>query len=138
MSKSTYICLIRGINVGGKKIIKMEQLRKEFEALGFEDVRTYVQSGNVIFKAGARAQDDLSIKIEKMILGKFGFPVSGIVKTPEEINQAIKKNPVFPEKGIDVSQLHLTFLDGAPEKAALRALDALIVPPEQVRYSGSE
>ncbi len=138
MEKSTYVCLIRGINVGGQKIIKMEQLRKAFEALGFEDVRTYVQSGNVTFKARQQAPGDLSMKIEKMILGKFGFPVSVIVRTPEEINHAIKRNPFLKERGIDVSKLHVTFLSCAPEPAAFKALDAIIESPDEFRHSGKE
>lgn len=138
MKKSTYVCLIRGINVGGRNIIKMDRLRKAFEALGYEDVRTYLQSGNVVFKAADRASEDLSRKIEKMILDEFGFPASVIVKTPEEIQQAIKRNPFLKGKRIDVSKLHVTFLDRAPEKAAFKGLDALIVSPEQFRYSGKE
>lgn len=138
MKKSTYVCLIRGINVGGRNIIKMDRLRKAFEGLGYEDVTTYVQSGNVVFKAGERASEDLSRKIEKMILDEFGFPVSVIVKTPEEIQQAIRRNPFLREKGMDVSKLHVTFLDRAPEKAAFKGLEALIVSPEQIRNSGKE
>ncbi len=137
MKKSTYVCLIRGINVGGRNIIKMDRLRKAFEALGYEDVRTYVQSGNVIFKSGGRAPENLSTKIEKMILGEFRIPVSVVVKTSEEMNQAVGLNPFLKQKGIDVSKLHITFLPRDPEKAALKALDALAVPPEQLRCSGS-
>src|SRR5258708_37695757 len=137
MKKSTHVCLIRGINVGGRNIIKMDRLRKAFEALGYEDVRTYVQSGNVIFKAGERAPGDLSAKIEKMILSEFGFPVSVIVRSAGEMNQAVERNPFLKQKGIDVSKLHVTFLPRALEKAAIRALAALAVPPEQLRCSGS-
>jgi len=52
---STYVALLRGINLGGHKIVKMDQLRKTFEELGFADVKTYIQSGNVVFKAPASA-----------------------------------------------------------------------------------
>lgn len=138
MKRSTYVCLIRGINVGGRNIIKMDQLRKAFEALGYEDVRTYVQSGNVVFKAGERAPGDLARKIEKMILDEFGIPAYVTVKTPEEIQHAIKRNPFLKKKGMDVSKLHVTFLDRAPGKAAFKGLEALIVSPERFRYSGRE
>lgn len=137
MKKSTYVCLIRGINVGGRNIVKMDRLRKAFEALDFEDVTTYVQSGNVIFKTGERTPQALSTKIEKMIFDDFGFSVSVIVRTQDEINEALERNPFLKEKGIDVSKLHVTFLPHAPEKAAIKALAALAVPPEQLRCSGS-
>lgn len=137
MKKSTYVCLIRGINVGGRNIVKMDRLRKAFEGLGYEDVRTYVQSGNVIFKTGGRAPAELSAKIERMILDDLGFLVSVIVKTTEEMNQAVERNPLLKQKGINVSKLHVTFLPRDPEKVAVKALAALAVPPEQLRCSGS-
>jgi uncharacterized protein (DUF1697 family) len=138
MKKPTCVCLIRGINVGGRNIVKMDRLRKAFEALGHESVRTCVQSGNVFFKSGGRAPGDLARNIEKMILDEFGFAVSVIVKTSEEIQQATKRNPFVKEKGIDVSKLHVTFLSGDPGKAASKALDAIVEPPDQFRCSGGE
>ena len=71
-----YIAMLRGINVSGQKIIKMERLRASFEALGLSDVKTYVQSGNVIFKTTKASEDSLRNKIAKKILDDFGhwFP----------------------------------------------------------------
>src|ERR1700674_4550492 len=72
-SMPIYISMLRGINVGGHKPVKMDQLRKSFEALGFEQVQTYIQSGNVVFKTGKASPAVLSKKIEEKILKDFGF-----------------------------------------------------------------
>ena len=137
-SKSTYVALLRGINVGGHKAVKMDQLRNAFEALGFEDVTTYVQSGNVVFNAPTQASEDLSKKIEEKILREFGIAVPVTVKTAGEMNAVIRNNPFLQEKGIDLSKLHVTFLSHAPEKTALKMLDAIAATPDQFRSSSKE
>jgi uncharacterized protein (DUF1697 family) len=136
MGKSTYVALLRGINVGGRKIIKMDQLRASFEAMGLEDVKTYVQSGNAIFKATKKSEETLSREIQERILLDFGFSVSVIVVSPEEVNRTITGNPFLRKKGIDASKLHVTFLSQAPERSALKALEALPAKPDEFRHSG--
>ncbi len=140
MADLTYIALLRGINVGGHKLIKMDQLRKSFEALGWDDVRTYVQSGNVVFQAPKQSPEMLSKKIEEKILRGFGFSVPVVIRSSEEIGRTIKANPFLKEKGIDVASLAVAFLAQTPEKAALNALEALALTmkPDQFRYSGKE
>jgi uncharacterized protein (DUF1697 family) len=82
-----YVAMLRGINVGGHKRIKMDQLRASFEALGFEQVRTYIQSGNVVFKTRKLSSVALSKRIEEKILSDFGFPFREVVKRwPERLN----------------------------------------------------
>jgi uncharacterized protein (DUF1697 family) len=134
--KSTFAALLRGINLGGHKIVKMDQLRKTFDELGFEDVKTYIQSGNVIFKASAQTPENLAKRIEEKILHQFGFPVPVIVKTADEIGEVICNNPLLKEKGIDLSKLHVTFLSRSPGKGTLRTLDAVPAAPDQFRCSG--
>jgi uncharacterized protein (DUF1697 family) len=137
-NKATYVALLRGINVAGHKPVKMDPLRKAFEALGFEEVKTYVQSGNTVFNAPTQASENLSKKIEEKILDDFGISVPVTVKTSVEVAEVIKNNPFLQEKGIDSSKLHVTFLPHAPEKTALKKLDALAKPPDQFRCSGKE
>ena len=132
----TYIALLRGINLGGHKIVKMDQLRKTFEELDFADVKTYIQSGNVVFKAPAQIPAKLAKRIEEKILGQFGFPVPVVVKTAVEIGEVISSNPLLKEKGIDPTRLHVTFLSCAPDKSALKLLDAVAAAPDQFRCSG--
>jgi uncharacterized protein (DUF1697 family) len=132
---SAYIALLRGINVGGHKIVKMDQLRKALEALKFEDVKTYVQSGNIVFKAPAQPVEALERKIEKKVLHQFGFPVPVIVRSSKQLGDVIKKNR-FPE--IETSKIYVSFLSSVPESASVKRLDASKVVPDQFQYCGQE
>src|SRR5271170_733820 len=105
-----YISMLRGINVGGHKRIKMDQLRTSFEALGFEQVKTYIQSGNVVFKTGKVSTSRLLKRIEERILSDFGFPVSVIARTSDEMGEAIANNPFLKQRGINPERLHVTFM----------------------------
>jgi uncharacterized protein (DUF1697 family) len=134
--RSTFVALLRGINLGGRKIVKMDQLRRMFEELGFEEVKTYIQSGNVVFKAPTRTPADLAKRIEEKVLRQLGFPVPVAVKTADEIGEVIANNPLLKEKGIDLSKLHVTFLSCAPGKSALNMLTAVAIAPDQFRYAG--
>lgn len=138
MSASTYIALLRAINVGGHNLIKMDALRKSFEALGLKSVQTYVQSGNVVFSAPKQSEVALSGKLQAKILRDFGLSVVVIVRSAEDINQVVKKNPFLKEKGIDIIRLHVAFLSGPPEKAALKALEAFPADSDRFRLSGKE
>jgi uncharacterized protein (DUF1697 family) len=131
----TYIALLRGINLGGYRIVKMDQLRKTFEELGFADVKTYIQSGNVVFKAPAQTPAKLAKRIEGRVLHQFGFPVAVVVKTAAEIGEVIRNNPLLQEKGIDPARLHVTFLACAPDNSALKTLDAAEAAPDQFHCS---
>jgi uncharacterized protein (DUF1697 family) len=133
-----YISLLRGINVGGHKRVKMEQLRQTFEAMGFEQVKTYIQSGNVVFKGAKVSTSALSKKIEERILRDFGFSVSVVSRTADEMAAAIASNPFLKERGIDPEKLHVTFLSEALGSAALTKLAELTAAPDQFRFLGEE
>ena len=133
-----YISMLRGINVSGQKPVKMDQLRRMFEALGFTQVKTYVQSGNVVFHSKKIAPADLSKKIEERIVREFGFDVPVISKTAEEIGNAIQRNPFLPEKAIDITGLHVTFLAGVPAKGALAKVSALDAAPDRFHSLATE
>lgn len=91
-----YIALIRGINVGGHKKILMADLKVLLESLGFEQVTTYIQSGNVVFKSIEKV--DLANRIAKVIESKYGFIVSVLVKKVSELNEILSKCPFSDEK----------------------------------------
>jgi uncharacterized protein (DUF1697 family) len=132
-----YIAMLRGINVSGQKLIKMEQLRASFEALGFSDVKTYVQSGNVLFKTAKISETNLTAKIAKKILSDFGHSVSVLVRTPAELGE-ILKSPFAKKAGIDVGRLYVTFLSQPAPKSADDALKLLAAKTEQFFVSGRE
>ncbi|MGZ6332271.1 MAG: DUF1697 domain-containing protein [Bdellovibrionota bacterium] len=121
---SVQIAMLRGINVSGQKLIKMEELREALGTLGFRNLRTYVQSGNVVFEGkGTPAQ--LSEKIRKKILAHFGHEVPVIVRSSEEIGKILAKNPFLKERDIDPTRLHVVFLSEAPAKNLISKLGAI-------------
>jgi uncharacterized protein (DUF1697 family) len=134
----TYIAMLRGINVGGHHRVKMDQLRESFEALGFTQVQTYIQSGNVIFLAPSKSPADLCKRIAARLLQDFGFPVPVTCRTPEQLRKAIQDNPLLKKPACDPSKLHVTFLSQAPSKAALKEVEAWSTEPDVFSCSGAE
>lgn len=130
-----YIAMLRGINVSGQRIIKMDRLRAVFEDMGFADVKTYVQSGNVIFVTDESAAN-LAVIIERKILDEFGFEVPVLTKSANEFKEIVKRNPFLKDRAIDGSKLHVTFLSDDPPRNALELLQPLAVGPEQARIVG--
>lgn len=120
-----YIAMLRGINVSGQKLIKMERLRASFEALGFGEIRTYVQSGNIIFKTAKASEEGLRTKIAKRILDDFGHSVSVLVRTPAELGDVLKQNPLLKQPGVDEARLYVTFLSAPAPKSAEDSLKPL-------------
>lgn len=107
---SKYVAFLRGINVGGKNKIKMEILRETFAALGFENVKTYINSGNVIFETARTDDNKLSAKIEKAIEKEFSLYIKVMVRTIDEIKDIIKNNP-FDGQFENDKNLHVLFLN---------------------------
>jgi len=135
---AVYVALLRGINIGPHKRIKMDALRDSFAAMGFGAVQTYIQSGNVVFKAGKGSSATLSQKIEKALLQDFGFAVPVICRSQDELREAISRNPFFKDKSIDESKLHVTFLSQAPETTALKKVEALASAPDRFCCVGEQ
>jgi len=132
------ICLLRGINVSGHKPIKMEALRAAFETRGFGDVRTYLQSGNVLFDASGASPANLKTEIEDLILKEFGFKVPVLIRTSAELKRIMGRNPFLKTKGIDLSRVGVVFLSGSPNKTALKGLEALVGKNERFHSEGRE
>ncbi len=112
----TYIALLRGINVNGQKMMSMEKLHVLFEDIGLTGVVTYIQSGNVVFQSGKVLHFVLEKKIKVAIQDIFGFSVPVMVKTKEEWEEIISRNPFVEKKGIDESFLHVTLLSDTPNQ----------------------
>ncbi len=118
-----YIALLRGINVGRNKRIKMADLVKAFESSGFRNVKTYVQSGNVIFEHDSSSAAEIAENIEKIIGQTFGFSVNVFIRTESELENIVKLNPFIKETGIEFDKLHVTFLSDMPDPKAVLSLD---------------
>ena len=106
-----YIAFLRGINVGGKNKIKMETLCEVCSnTLGFKNVKTYINSGNVIFETAKTSDQKLAAKIEKAIEKEFGLQIKTMVRSISEIEDIIKNNP-FDGQFENDKDLHVFFLD---------------------------
>ncbi|MGA8765439.1 MAG: DUF1697 domain-containing protein [Candidatus Acidiferrales bacterium] len=132
----TYIALLRGVNVGGN-ILKMDRLRELCAALGARNVRTYVQSGNIVFE-GKGSASHWAETLERKLAGESRLPVSVMVRTAAEMSTVLAGNPFLKEKGIDTARLAVTFLQKAPAKLALDALAALKIGSERYHCAGKE
>lgn len=118
----TYIAILRGINVSGHKKMKMEMLREMLAELKFKNVRTYIQSGNIVFQAKESAREKLEKIIGKKIVDNFGFEVPVIVKELMEVKSVLENNPFVNKRKEDISKLHVTFLSGKPSKQGLEKI----------------
>lgn len=118
-----YVALLRGVNVGGNPL-KMDWLREACAGLGFADVRTYLQSGNVVFSSrlGAAAAAG---RLKAAIDGQTRLPVPVVVRTADEMAKVVAANPFLKRKGIDATKLHVTFLERAAAKPDTAKLDKL-------------
>lgn len=105
-----YVAFLRGINVGGKNKIKMETLREVCSAIGFENVKTYINSGNIIFETSKTDDKKLAEKIEKAIEKEFGLNIKTIVRSIGEIENIVENNP-FDGQFENDKDLHVFFLD---------------------------
>ncbi len=126
-----FISMIRGINVSGQKLIKMTELQNMFEGLNFKNVKTYIQSGNVLFDDKNKNTSTLSKKIEKKIRERFGFDVSVVTITGSELKMVIDKNPFKKRKEVDEGKLYVTFLSGIPDPVLKNKMTEVDFSPEE-------
>ena len=138
LDMAVIISLLRGVNVGGHHKIKMDALRALYESLGLRDVQTYVQSGNVIFRAERRDLTLLAKQIEDGIEKRFGFRPDAIVRTPSDFRKVVAGNPFAARRDIEPGKLLVTFLAKDPGAEARQSLLKIKTDPEELRISGRE
>lgn len=135
----TYISLLRGINVSGQKKILMTELIALYENLGFKNVQTYIQSGNVIFNAPSNISIEKIInKIEEGIYDKFNFNVAVIIRLVDELKNIININPYLLEKHFSEEKLYVTFLSKLPDKILVGILKNIDYSPDRFIIIGNE
>ena len=136
---TTYISILRGINVSGQKKIRMEDLKALYETLSFRDVTTYIQSGNIIFTTSINIKiSAIAEKIEQAIEGKYHFHVPVIIRTTDEMHQVLSSNPFLNEEGINREKLHVTFLEELPQSTKVIAIKESDFSPDRFRIIGKE
>jgi uncharacterized protein (DUF1697 family) len=136
-SSFSYVALLRGINVGGKHILPMKDLVEVCSATKCENVRTYIQSGNVVFAASEKTAGLLAPLLARKIEERFGFPVPVILRSREQLEQVVRNNP-FLKSGKPEKTLHVSFLADTPAPAAIQTLDPNRSAPDEFRVVGGE
>jgi uncharacterized protein (DUF1697 family) len=130
------IVLLRGVNLAGLNRVSMPELREALEDAGFEDVRTYVQSGNVVLSSSKSAKQVRS-DVERLLADRFGLDVQVLVRTRAELAAVVKRNPLGKvTKNPKLYQV--TFLESAPTAEIVRKLEATAQGKEQVTLHGRE
>ncbi len=132
-----HVALLRGINVGGKNKLPMKELSPLFVEAGCKDVVTYIQSGNVLFRASATVARRVPGTIAKAITEQFGYSVPVVTRQADDLRRIAQENP-FLAKGAEVTTLHVAFLAARPTAAKLRALDPDRSPADEYVVKGSE
>lgn len=122
MANGTYIALLRGINVGGK-VLKMADLKAAVQPLGFEDVRTYLQSGNMVFRVNGHDNGDLARRISGAIRDHAGMDVTVMVRNADAWSGIVKSNP-YPQAQEFPKTVHAFILDQMPDPVRIKALRA--------------
>ncbi len=138
---SAYIALLRGINVSGQKSILMADLKKLFESLKFTDVKTYIQSGNVVFtcaKAPKGGDQEMAAMIETAIAKQYAFQVPVIVRTAEELAAVLAANPFRKLKLLEKERVYVSYLSETPGKEGVKKLEAVKSDFDEIRLKGRE
>lgn len=129
-----HVALLRGINVGGKNKLPMARLASIFAQVGCKDVRTYIQSGNVVYRATRPLSRRVAGLVSSAIADELGLTVPVLTRSARELRDVIAANP-FPG-GEDA--LHVVFLSSAPDAKAAASLDPQRSPPDRFVVSGRE
>lgn len=126
----THVALLRGINVGGRNRIPMARLVDIFESAGYTRVRTYIQSGNVVFDAPSGAMAQIPTRVSALIKKQLALDVTTVARTASEFEQIVAANPFLSDHG-DLSALHVGFLADRPSTDQISAIDPDRSPPDE-------
>jgi uncharacterized protein (DUF1697 family) len=132
-----HVALLRGINVGGNNKIPMKDLTNIFVEAGAENVRTYIQSGNVLFAAPARISSQIPDNVSKLISDRFAFQTTVLLRSEKQLRDIVAYNP-FLEAGAYEETLHVLFLAGKPGTDRVKELDPDRSRPDAFAVRGQE
>ena len=132
---SRFVAFLRAINVGGHKIIKMDDLKKIFQSFGLENVQSFIQSGNIIFESQETNTNSLEKKLENQLEQALGYKVELFLRTVKEVADLANKSPFKPKEGETV---HIVFLNEKPDKTMKQALMAFRSEADDFVLKGRE
>jgi len=130
------IALLRGINLGARKRVAMGELRDLLESLGYEDVQTYLQSGNVVLTS-EQPEERLAREVGRQVAAKLGVESKIVVRSRDELAEVVARNPL-DDVANDPKRYQVSFLSAEPDPERVRRLEALDVAPERFVASGRE
>ena len=136
-ASSKHVALLRGINVGGKNMLPMKELAAMFAKAGCEDVVTYIQSGNVVFRAADKVVVGLGERIAKRVEAQFGIRVPVVLRSAAEVDAVVRRNPLL-KVATNAEMLHVCFLGDQPGKDLVAGLDAGRSSPDVFVVVGRE
>jgi uncharacterized protein (DUF1697 family) len=126
-----HLCLLRGINVSGHNMIKMETLKTTLEAIGFQNVQTYIQSGNVFVDSDEENAAKVGFLIKQEIFKAFGHEVPIVVIAKSDLEKSFKNNPFLKEKEVDTKKLYVAFVSTTLRSESINDLKMSQVKPDE-------
>lgn len=128
---TTYISILRGINVSGKNLIKMNLLQDMYKDSGFRNVKTYIQSGNVVFESEETFKGEIERILTNGIWKKFAVNVPVILREKSELKVILEQNPFLHQSKYSIDNLYITLLSKIPEKKFLEVLNNRSYLPDE-------
>jgi len=133
---TTHLALLRGINVSGHKMIKMEDLRRSLEGVGFLNVRTYIQSGNVFVSSDENHPNTVADKIRGAIMSSFGHDVPVLIIGKEDLQACLERNRFLDEEGVDLKKLYVSFISAEVPEQMITQLNLNFIEPDKIQLDG--
>jgi uncharacterized protein (DUF1697 family) len=133
-----FLCLLRGINVGGKTAARMTDVKAIFESLGFRKVKTWLQSGNVLFESDPSGAKGIAGTIEATLAARIGGSILVLIRDFAEMDTIVDGNPLVKKAGLESEWLHVTFLREAKEATGIKELEKRKDPAERIVVRGRE
>ncbi len=134
----THLALLRGINVSGHNMIKMEALKTVLEAAGFQNVQTYIQSGNVFVDTDEANAAAVGFKIKQELFKNFGHEVPVVVIAKSDLDACLNNNPFLKEKEVDTKKLYVAFISTTLKDTSINDLKISQFKPDEARIDGNK
>jgi uncharacterized protein (DUF1697 family) len=132
----THLALLRGINVSGHKMINMVALKKALEAIGFTNVLTYIQSGNVFVETKEESPSKVGFLIKQEIFKEFGYDVPVIVIGKEDLQACLDRNDFLNDEGVDLKKLYVSFIASELPNNMITQLNLNFIHPDEIQLDG--
>ena len=133
-----YVAFLRAVNVGGRRVIKMQELKKVFESLKLSNVETFIASGNVVFESKDTSVAKLEKKIEARLREAFGYEVGAYVRSVDQVSEIARRTP-FPQSAFTHGAVtYVAFFPATPTAEGKRKLEALTTEIDEFKVTGSE